>query len=266
MSAAARMSGPLDDAGRGREPREETLRDRYNRYFSCAVADTPELIRTAYQTRYQVYCLENAYENATDFPDGLETDKYDSHSEHSVLTYRPTADTIGTVRLILPDHDPRLGPAAQRILEYSGSTPFPLSTTAEVSRFSLCKRHPRGEGQMRRTIRDATANDDVFTMHTGPMMSLGLIQGAVRMTMRHRITHWCAIIEPRFLRMLAAMGIHFIPVGPLVEHHGVRQPCYCHVDSVLRFVRHERPSFWDVLTDGGALNVPRGSEGQRPAG
>src|SRR6266478_220690 len=84
-------------------------------------------------------------------------------------------------------------------------------------------------------------------------MRLGLIQALVQMSARHGITHWCAAMEPTLLRMLSAMAIRFRPVGPLVEYHGLRQPCYCVVAEILEAVRRERPSFWAVLTDGGTL-------------
>jgi N-acyl amino acid synthase of PEP-CTERM/exosortase system len=85
-----------------------------------------------------------------------------------------------------------------------------------------------------------------------PLMSLGLIQGLVRMSAVHRITHWCAVMEPKMLRMLSAMGIHFVPVGELVEYHGYRQLCFVEVAAILRSMQHERPSFWEIVADRGA--------------
>jgi len=41
-----------------------------------------------------------------------------------------------------------------------------------------------------------------------------------------RLTHWCAIMEPFLLRLLQMNAIHFIPVGPLVDYHGLGQPSY----------------------------------------
>ena len=61
------------------------------------------------------------------------------------------------------------------------------------------------------------------------------------------------MMEPTLLRMLAAMAIRFRAVGPLVEFHGLRQPCYCNLADILEAVRRERPAFWSVLTDGGVL-------------
>ena len=81
-------------------------------------------------------------------------------------------------------------------------------------------------------------------------MRLGLMQALVRMSMQHGITHWCAAVEQPFQRMFAAMSIRFHPVGPLINYHGLRQPCYGVIADVLSAVRRERPAFWSVITDG----------------
>ena len=73
------------------------------------------------------------------------------------------------------------------------------------------------------------------------------------MSIEHGITHWCALMEPTLLRMLAAMAIRFRPIGPSVEFRGRRQPCYIDVYEMLEAVRHERPAFWEMITDGGTL-------------
>jgi N-acyl amino acid synthase of PEP-CTERM/exosortase system len=242
----------------------ERLVDRFNSLFACIPAEKPNSIRSAFQVRYQVYCLENEFENPREHPDGLETDEFDQYSVHSILVRRPAGDVIGTVRLILPGNAPTESPATKVIRDcLSGRLPFPAATTAEVSRFSICKHQPHGKGELPRTLLRSSENDDRRYRHTGPLMSLGLIQGATRMALQHHMTHWCAIVEPKFLRMLDAMGIHFVPVGPLIEHHGIRQPCYCRIESVLNCVARERPAFWDVITDSGALGYERMYEGRR---
>ena len=67
------------------------------------------------------------------------------------------------------------------------------------------------------------------------------------------ITHWYGLIEPSLMRMMSAMAFHVEPMGPLVNYHGMRQPCFCNLSKVLAEVKRERPSFWEVLTDGGRL-------------
>lgn len=233
----------------------ESLFDRFGRDYDCRLADDPVLMQRALETRYQVYCVENAFENPGENHDGIETDEFDSRSRHSVLIYRPTGETIGTVRLILPLDGQLDSFSMQGIASLSeGKLPVPLASTAEVSRFSISKR------SRQESLSSARANRSLSQMagamrRTEPMPSLGLIQGLVRMSMLHGITHWCAVMEPKMLRMLAAMGIHFQPVGNLVEHHGMRQLCYCEVAAVLETVKRERPTFWEVITAGGALRA-----------
>jgi N-acyl amino acid synthase of PEP-CTERM/exosortase system len=73
------------------------------------------------------------------------------------------------------------------------------------------------------------------------------------MSAREGITHWAAVMEPALLRLLTRLGIHFNPLGRLVDHHGRRQPCWADLDVLLRRVYAERPDVWDVITDGGRL-------------
>ena len=139
-----------------------------------------------------------------------------------------------------------------QLLDYYGrDVPFPIKGSAEVSRFGICKQaRKRKDGAVDlRSARSARTG----LRRAEPLMSLGLIQGLVRMSLANQITHWCAVMEPQLLRMLGAMGIHFVSVGALVEHHGKRQLCYCDVRSMLATAMTERPSFWKIMTDGGKL-------------
>jgi N-acyl amino acid synthase of PEP-CTERM/exosortase system len=233
----------------------EQLLDRFNRDFSCTIADEPGLLRQAFETRYRVYCIENAFEKPQENSHGIETDEFDDNSRHSVLIYRPTGETIGTVRLILPV-DGQLGSFSMRniVAHFGGRSPIPVSSTAEVSRFSISKRSRHEALGYPGNVR-LLAESSRFAQRAEPLMSLGLIQGLVRMSAMEGITHWCAVMEPKMLRMLSAMGIHFTPVGALIEHHGLRQLCYCEVATVLKDVKLERPTFWQVITDDGMLDA-----------
>ena len=162
--------------------------------------------------------------------------------------HKATNKALGTVRLILPlpDEAEHSFPM-QPVLPASTAREFrrlPLHSAAEVSRFSISR-------QFRR-VGETNGEGSGFISVSGPLMRLGLFQCMVRMSFEYGITHWCAMMEPTLLRMLAAMAIRFRPVGPLVEFHGLRQPCYCSVADILDSTRAERPAFWSVLTDGGA--------------
>ena len=230
--------------------RDDTLLERFNSHFDTLPANTPENIRIAQSIRYQVYCVEHSHEKS-DNPDRLETDEFDAHASHSLLVHRATNEALGTVRLILPlANELKRSFGVQRVMDAKTLREFnqlPLHYTAEVSRFTISR-------QFRRvTDRSARPEHAAFIGNSGPLMRLGLIQALIRMSAQHGITHWCAAMEPTLLRMLSAMAIRFRPIGPLVEYHGLRQPCYCVIEDVLHAVRRERPAFWSVLTDGGAL-------------
>jgi N-acyl amino acid synthase of PEP-CTERM/exosortase system len=234
----------------GRAGRQETLLDRFNRDFACVLADQPDLLRQAYETRYQVYCVENAFEDPEEHGLGQEVDAFDAFSVHSLLTFRPTGESLGTVRLVLPDAHTPSSYAMQRLVEFSGNkVPVPLAATAEVSRFSISKRSRKVKG----AIDIVSGGGRPALRQAEPLMSLGLIQGLVRMSRANAVTHWCAVMETKLIRMLDAMGIHFTPAGPMLDYHGLRQACYCELEAVLASVKRERPSFWDIITDGGAL-------------
>jgi len=234
---------------------------RYNRYFRTQFADTPEMIRTAQYIRYQVYCLERKFENAEEHASGLESDAFDPVAIHSLVLHSPTSKAIGTARLILPNHTAG-GLPVQRLLQEGGFRiwdHFPVETTAELSRLAISK-------HFRSRCSEASAEDD--TRRTGEITRvlplLGLLQDLLRQSIRLGLTHWAAVLEPKLLRMLAAMGFYSTPVGPLVSHHGLRQPSYCHLSDMLERLRRERPDHWMVVTDAGTL-IPAASIWHCPA-
>jgi N-acyl amino acid synthase of PEP-CTERM/exosortase system len=85
-----------------------------------------------------------------------------------------------------------------------------------------------------------------------PYLTLGLMDGIIRMSIQHKATYLCATMERQLLRLLNRMGIHFEPIGPVVEYHGLRQPCYRYLLDLLNQVKKERFDVWEVMTNEGA--------------
>ena len=235
-------------------PPEESMLARLNRYFDTAVADTPDLLRQAYELRYRVYCLEmTGFEDPNEHPDGLEKDAYDVSSVHGLLIHRASRQATGTVRIVLPRREaPEHSFAIQSVTDHPAlkdPSEFP-PTTAEVSRFCISRQFRRRQSD---TLYDQKENDSTGEGRSGPLMRLGLIQILLQMSAQYGVTHWCAVMEPTLLRMLSGMAIRFKPIGPPVEYHGLRQPCICSIAEILHAVKCERPAFWEVLTCGGVL-------------
>jgi N-acyl amino acid synthase of PEP-CTERM/exosortase system len=224
------------------------LLKQFDSLFSLRKADTAELIRRSFALRYQIYCLERQFEDARRHADEMETDHFDQQAVHGLLLHRATANAIGTVRLILSAGDEPPMPILE-ILRRENIDPcayFPLAGAAEVSRFAITRqfaqRGPQSSDGERRK-----AN----------LACLGLIQILLRLSLECGVTHWAAVMEPKLLRMLAMMGIRFTAIGSLIEHHGIRQPCFCHVPGMLEGLLREKPDNWSVITDAGRLSYTK---------
>ena len=232
------------------------LIDSFNHRFAVITADTLALQEQAYRLRYQVYCIENSFENLRDHPMELEMDEFDAHSVHTVIIDRSSQAVTGTVRLILPEPD-----AFEKSFPIQRVCNHPLlrkdrflhtARPAEVSRFAVSKKFSRrtAECQPSSQRRTDARNERQTTM---PNITLGLINGTVRMSVEHGVTEWFAVMEPSLLRLLAKYGIYFSPIGPMVNYHGMRQPCYVIFEKMLGRVRKERIDVWEFITENGRL-------------
>lgn len=225
--------------------------------FEGIVVDTPELQTEAYRLRYQVYCVENTFEDPALSPNGLEVDKFDSHSVQAILRHRQSHQTVGTIRLVL--HKPGA---------HSGSLPFheickhprlqdpgflPLETTAELSRFAISKAFRRRHDDT--LYGRAYEPEELITdpRRVIPHITLGLMTVALQMGNAYGVEYVCAVMEPSLLRLLARFGLHFATIGTPVQYHGWRQPCYANVEELIAGIEVERPDIWEVITDCGRL-------------
>lgn len=233
--------------------------------IQIVLASTDDLIKQSYQLRYQVYCLENNFEPAAAFPNRMETDEYDPQSFHAVLVTKSSNAVLGTVRLIMPTAADSPGNALPLPLgNVCDPSAFektfrltPYSQTAECSRFAISK-HLR-----RDLIRNGAHYNDVASLveacafgNLSNFISLKLVQALIEMARAHDISHLCAVMTPSLLRMFRYLGIYFEKIGPTVEYHGRRQPCFFNIEKMLQGAWSDRPDVWEVLTDGGRLAKP----------
>lgn len=202
--------------------------------FSTEVVTDQEQLEEAFRLRHQVYCLERDFESGKD---GLEQDDYDPLSAHVLLRERSTSRVIGTVRLVAPAlyESSALLPMEQ-VANLPRLRQLPRRYLAEVSRFAMSKYYRAANGTL------------------GALLRLSLIRGIVALSSELELTHWCALMEPKLLRLLSTSAIYFHQISGMVEHHGLRQPAWIKLADMLDRVRRERPVIWDFLTDSGALS------------
>jgi N-acyl amino acid synthase of PEP-CTERM/exosortase system len=51
-------------------------------FYARSIDDSPVLLEQSYRLRYQVYCRERHFLPVDDYPNGLESDRFDKHSVH----------------------------------------------------------------------------------------------------------------------------------------------------------------------------------------
>ncbi len=215
--------------------------------FEIRHATSQADLNKCFRLRHQVYCVENTYEPCDSSLQQLETDKYDKYSAHALVIHKSTGLVAGTVRLILPESDLR-PPLPMLALTGNKPIPFPLTFTAEISRFAISKEfrkrllQTRGQpGHMRNSV-----NRD--------MVILCLIRAFIELGAKYGVHHFCALKEGSLIRRVARLGIHFEPIGPEVECRGKRIPCMVGGAEMLGRVRLERPDGWRSISDGGRLS------------
>lgn len=255
MKALRSFSHPGQNGRFSQPVAQDDLLARHNRYFEAKIADTPSLLATAHQLRYQVYCVERKFENPEEHQSGLETDEFDDRAVHGVLFHRPTGCAIGTVRMIVPqvrsvDSLPIMGLLREGGIELSDY--LAIAQAVEISRFAISKDYRRRQGEEPGTLGEVMTRRE--SIREGNLACLSLIQFLLRQSVATGVLYWTAVMEPKLLRMLASMGIRFTSIGSLVMHHGLRQPCYCHVPTMLNEVFRAHREYWDVLTDDGTLS------------
>lgn len=215
-------------------------------WFDTYPADTPELLEKAYRVRYRVYCEENCFENPHDHPTGLEIDEFDTRSVHTLLVDRENRAVAGTVRLILPDwSDPE---GSLPVNTVSGRRQLHSDRCAEISRFAVSKEYRRLSETLAEQC-DCHASRRLVM----PCITLGLMKGVISMSVEHGITDLYAVMEPSLLRLLSRFAIYFKPMGPLVDYHGLRQPCHVNLETLLERIKMGRPDVWDMVTDEGRI-------------
>lgn len=231
------------------------LIDLFRERLSIVQANSKELLDDVFRLRYQVYCLERGFENATEYPDGRERDDDDSRSTHFLVLFKPARGTentaVGTVRLILPR--PGADLPVLKLLPDQERRKFdlPSESTAEVSRFAVA-----------RTFRRCLAEDLGHSLKDTPkavnstrrflsLLNFWLIRAVGTMTANEGITHIVAMMEPTLLRLLRPLGIVFHPMGQIVEHHGLRQPGWAAMANITDHFRRCRPDLWQLAFNTG---------------
>jgi N-acyl amino acid synthase of PEP-CTERM/exosortase system len=241
------------------------LYEIFNAYFDVVTDAEPSVLDEAFRLRYQVYCVEHDFEDSSHFKDGKESDAYDCRSVHGIVCHRSSGVTAATVRLVLPDMDNLDAPfPVEKNCGDSLSlvpSPFkrvPRQSIAEISRFAVSKNFKRRLGEAGSVAGIGPNIEEYVKQYPGgkrviPHLILGLFAAIVKLSAEQHITHWYAVMDASLLRLLTRYGINFIPIGGLVDYHGLRQPCFGRIDDVLAGIWNKRFDIWQLITADGTV-------------
>ncbi|SFM70418.1 PEP-CTERM/exosortase system-associated acyltransferase [Marinobacter pelagius] len=240
----------------------ENLSTIFNSVFKVELATSTEAINEVYEIRYQVYCIDRPFEDPNCFADKREHDAYDPRSAHALIRHRLTGHGIAAVRLVMagdtPDQAdfPMEGPCVDRMDQRARDAiaRAPRKQIAEISRMAVSREFRRrlNEGKFPAGVSDLACYADTENgKRAVPYISLGLFAAILRMSVKHRITHWMAVMEPAQLRLLKRFGVEFDHVGPVLEYHGLRRPAFTEAASLIEGIKRRRPDVWSLITEGG---------------
>jgi N-acyl amino acid synthase of PEP-CTERM/exosortase system len=193
--------------------------------IEVVVADTNAARDLHYALRYQVFCLETGFEDASRYPDQQEKDEFDDRAIPFLVRCSRSGDWLATARLILSG-DGSL--PIERYCDVSRHT-IPFDQMAELSRLLIVnevrrrrslinKRQQLGSGaaaraQYGRPQRLITAR--ILRDLIRAMAAFGLDRG---------IPHAAFFITPALARILGRMQIDLTAIGGAVRHRGLRFP------------------------------------------
>jgi N-acyl amino acid synthase of PEP-CTERM/exosortase system len=187
----------------------------------------------------------------------MEYDEYDEHSCHYLIQHKETKSYMATTRLILPNSKIFPMEAHSKIDNLELIKTVPRANLAELSRFCVSKQFRR-----RANERDLIVTNDSNGNRNSPReknnsasITLSLFACAINMSIEHDIHYWYAIMEPALKRVVFALGVDFVEVGPLVDYHGMRLPCIIKVDDLLRSVAKKDLDYWTMITNNGQFNA-----------
>ena len=215
------------------------------RNFKPIICQTLAQIKTTMRLRYDVYCLRKGWEMAQAFPDRLESDEFDEHAVHILLTERQTGLAVGSARIVFADSSApharlpsfAIGPDFQEAVGRS----LPLASTVEISRLTVLR---AGGAPTDPGSHDSTGRVSLV---------LGLLKGISQAMAASEATHACFLTSRSLKRLMEGFGFRFYDFGLTLRHRGTRSFLWRDWAALMTNIHDSRPDVWRYLTDDGTI-------------
>lgn len=215
--------------------------------FEVVLADDEYSRSIHYQIRYQVYCLEEGFEDRGRFSNQEERDQWDDHSVHFMVRSRQSGEWIAAMRMVIPetgslpieqvcDIDPIVMPS------------FPEKQIVEISRMCIVGAY-RGKQLVNEPGELPAVSETRATggrIHKSIIMK-GLLRAAVRYSQDHDIPFWYFLTTPALARIISRLNVQLIKVGAAYEHRGTRYPFLANIRQVVEQAKKGCPDMVATL-------------------
>lgn len=198
-------------------------------FTACAGSrgSDPRRLEAAFRLRFDVYCIDCAFLDAADHPDGRERDHYDDEAMH-FYAYNLARDLVGYVRLIQGASQAPL-PWQLHCRELLPGVVLPdRHGSAEVSRLMVRRDYRRRKGDLIAGVQVAAESsspaDGNERRASSPQIMLSLYRQMYQFSRSAGIRHWYAAMERPLARTLRAMGFTFHRIGAETDYFGPVAP------------------------------------------
>ncbi len=197
-------------------------------WFNTRAITQPQDLETLFRLRYQVYCREQGLLNPEHYPDGLERDAFDDHSAH-FATFDQDGRVAAAIRMVRPDSACGL-PFQQHCPLFDNVLLPDPALAGEVSRLVLNRgfRTPPGGGG------------------TGTVV-MEVYRAMYQHSREQDIRYWYAAMERPLARLLARIGVVFVPIGPVSDYSGPVTPYLLELDGMDSHLVQHNPDFLKYL-------------------
>ena len=212
----------------------------------------------SFRFRYKVFCLEERFLTADNYPNGYEYDHYDKWSEH-IGVYEDQSDTlVGYVRLV--KHSKDLGfPTAHHYSElYDKLSGLPLDKVYEISRLCISPTYrqlmaSRDElsGGKNYMIEHADQPDDYPKKRKYPIVLTLLLKAMYQTSINMGGGFWIASMEPGLIRYLSSLiGLKSVRLAnDYIDFYGKVMPCLIEINQSSFRMSEKVPELYEFFVE-----------------
>lgn len=235
--------------------------------FRFILATSESDKRRVFALRHRVFCEELGF-FSLNLVDRVEQDAFDINSLHCLVEHRATGIAVGCLRVVIADVEDGINSTlpVEEHCRHLGITmnlkngPLSRESLCEISRVAIPRFFRTGGKD------DSCATDLeklVFSQHDRQMfgmLGVALNLCATALSGISERFHVLAMIEPRFQRLLARVGLRFEQVSPIVKLLGLRAAFYINQQRAERELSDSIRPLYEALLDDLSQQYRHGSE------